>query len=321
MKTKVLLFMCVLILICFGSLAVAADTPEEFQDTVQTWVATGMDAPRVNYTYDSVRTSGISAEPFADALTQTVGIQIYTNLDLGIRIYDDPDTEEIDGIRVNGKTVTSLKAVLDELPSEVVIDVRLDYREGLVGDLARMSDGTYDWTKILANPLALFAVLYYLIASAVLLISSITAATSRKKKIKNANEIAQAVDSRAQETDAYLLETVNDFLDNQIAPIMNTFVGVSQQLVKAMTLTAFKSKDAPIALLDTLQSVATVDVNGLIEQAKQSVLEADKKAAEHRANTLNLLNTIATANYREGLTDVTQNTEGETKEQTQKSVF
>lgn len=303
MKRKFFVLTLVLVLVFCMALPVFAEDdvespPKTLEEQAEIWANSGCKVSVV-YTYDSIRKDGVYAEPYVDILTQTFGAQITTDLDFGICIYDDPETEEIDGLRVNGAPVTSLKIPMTGDPTDINIAVRLYYKEGVAGDLARISDGTFDWTILLSNPLVLLGALYYAIASITAVVASIAALKSKSKQVKSANEIASAVEERATESVSRLQDIMVAYLDEQVAPVLQRVVGSTQHLVKAMAISTSKSKDAPVAILDTLQEVCDLDATNIIEQAKKSVLEADAKVLAHKTQVMQALNAMQTPEYRE----------------------
>lgn len=293
----VILVALILSLSCFAEEPIGPELPEETVQPSADWVNTVQQTVEnykngdvnIIYTDDSVSYYGISWEVYIDVLTKNVYLEIINELPVGYVIYDSPDTPYIDGIRVNGSTVDSTKFAIDwtqDLNYEVI--VKVDYAEGIVGDLARMSDGTYDWTKLLENPVGLLMALYYILATLSVAIGIFAMWFGKNKKVKTANEISKSVEEKAHESAMSVIE-------DKVIPIVTSFQNTSQALVKAFALTTSKSKEAPTALLDVLQTVSSTDAVAAIEQAKAAIANDRAAADAARQKTLESLQSIAQA--------------------------
>lgn len=288
-KTKLFAVVLVVLMLCTLCVSVSAeDTAFEI---------------RVTYTSDCAVKTGVYATASLDALTGQMLLLINDNLPAGYVIYDDGITEYIDGIRVNGQTVTSLQVPIEPDTTCYEIVVKTTYAEGFVGALAQMSDGTYDWTKLLENPIGLLTALYYMLATCSILVSLILVFRGKSSKAKSAAEISKAV------TDAAHAAAQNT-IENEVLPIVSAFQNTAQSLVKAYALTTSKSKEAPVALLDVLNEVAAADAATIIAQAKEYVEASKNKAEVAKQNTINKLNEIANAS-QEALSNGTKTTGAE----------
>jgi hypothetical protein len=218
----------------------------------------------------------------------------------GIQIYDDPTTEIIEGIRVNGETITSYTNIIDlDNPKEYLVEVRMVYADGLSGTIAKISNGDFDFKTILEEPLLAMQVAYYGIAALSILLGGLGISASKKKKVKTADDIAALVDVRVKEgCDAITLQYASLLKDNML-PVFNTIVDSNRSVVKAITLSTSKNKEAPLALLDVLQEVSDTNVNKLIDDARQEVLKnlADTEAKRHAIH--DTLDQIAHGTYQE----------------------
>lgn len=239
------------------------------------------------YATDSVLSSGIYADSDIDLLSKQVLFVIDVDLPAGYVVYDDPSTEYIDGIRLNGNTVNSYRVPIDytqDVDFELI--VKVVYAEGITGTLAQMSDGTYNWLQLLENPIGLLMGLYYVLATLSVFVSLIMLMKGKGKKAKTANEIAAAV-TNAAETAAV------NAVEQQVLPIVSSFQNTAQAIVKAYALTTSKSKEAPLALLDVLQEVSNTDAAAAIEHAKQLIEQSRNLAETSRQETIDKLNNIA----------------------------
>lgn len=301
MKRRALTFFCTImsLALLFGITAYAEEDATEndtivedsVEDVIEDVIEDVVDSPsyRVifNYALESTTLSGISYETYSDAVLNEFGFKIIDDLPMGHVIFDDSDTPYIDGIRINGEYVSSLKyAVTDTTVTEYVVTIKTVYADGILGDIARMSDGTYDWAKLLENPLVLLQLFYYAAAIISLIGGAIIAATGKKTKAKTSDEIANSVTDAAKMSLVEIKQQVTETVIQEATPILNQILSACENVVKAVTLTTSKSKDAPLALLDVLHSAAsTTDTTGLIDQIRQNVIsKIDEDEAARTAN-------------------------------------
>lgn len=137
----VLITLSVLFSVCSFSVHAEEVLPEETPATSSeyeifvekaTAVANAGYPQDISFTSDSVYNKGITLEPYTDILKFEAGFVIKPDLPFGIEIYDDPNTDIIDGIRVNGKEVTSYTVPIDlDNPQSYLVEVRTVYAEGL----------------------------------------------------------------------------------------------------------------------------------------------------------------------------------------------
>lgn len=276
-----------------------ASAYEEFIAKVEAYASTGYDVSVV-YTTDSVDSKGIYLEPYADTLKFETGFTIKPDLKSGVEVYDDPATPIIEGIRVNGAEISNYKVAIDlDNPQNYIIEVRLVYSEGLLGTVAKMSNGDFDFQTIMEEPLLAMQIIYYAIAALSLIIGGLGAAASKKKKVKSANDIADIVDKRVKEgCEAFAIQ-YSDLLKSNMLPVFNTMVETNKAVVKAITISTSKTKEAPIALLDVLKDISDVDVEKAIDEARQEVLKNIANADAKRAAIHNTLEHIVHGTYQE----------------------
>lgn len=271
----------------------------EFVAKVEAYASTGY-TNTVTYMSDSVASQGILLEPYTDTLKFETGFTIKTNLQSGIEIYDDPTTPIIEGIRVNGTEITELKVPVDlNDPQNYLVEVRLTYSEGLAGTIAKVSNGDFDWNTVMEEPLLAMQVVYYTIAALSILIGGLGVSTSKKKKVKTADDIASLVDKRVKEgCEAFAIQYA-DLLKTNMLPVFNTVVDTNKAVVKAITISTSKTKEAPIALLDVLKDISDVDIEKAIDEARQEVLKNIANTDAKREAIHNVLDHIAHGTYQE----------------------
>ena len=290
MKSKILIFALIVLVLLMASnvLVFAEQSVDDWASEVLATIETHQKGDvNVIYTEDSVLFHGITTGSEVDLLTKQVLFVIENDLPAGYVIYDDPSTEYIDGIRLNGNTVTSYKVPIDYTEDvDFNLVVRVVYAEGVTGALAQMADGTYDWTKLLENPVGLLMALYYVFATISVIVGLFALLLGKNKKVKTSNDISKAVTDSAHETATKIIE-------EQVLPVVTAFQSTAQGLVKAFALTTSKSKEAPSALLDVLQTISNTDASAAIDQAKALIAENRATAEAARRQTLDNLKNIA----------------------------
>lgn len=273
---------------------------EAFYAQIEQFANSGYDV-YVNYTSDSVCKYGVVIDPIVDILKYNVSLKIDVSLlPSGVEVYDDPTTDIIDGIRIDGEEVTSYTVPVDlSVPRDITVAVKLVYSDGVLGTLAMISDGNYDWEVLLQDPLILMQGFYYGIAALSLIVSAIAAFKAKKKKVKTAEDIAAQVDAKVKEGCDNMSILTADLLQQTFLPILTEAVNSNKSVVKALTLSTSKNKEAPVALLDLLKEVSDVDTAKIIEEARESVLKNIADVDAKRELTRNILSQIATGTYQE----------------------
>lgn len=268
------------------------DTPpapeRSWADTVTDAIASKPVNVTVKYSYDSVRSGNVSYEMFTDLANEYAGFKIVEDLPMGYVIYDDSSTDYIEGIRVNGERVDSTKILIDYLSDkesfEYTVEVKVVYADGLFGDIAKMYDGTYDWSALLSNPVVSLQIVYYALALISVTAGIIMLFKNKGKRVKTADEIASKVESAAHATLEDIKTQVVETVLAEATPVLQNILDNIQNVVKAITLSTSNAKEAPLALLDTLQNTANASVSKIIDEVRSNVEEhlstivADKEA-------------------------------------------
>lgn len=246
--------------------------------------------PDVSTTVDSV-TDEITYSVTYDATTNTNVLNI--NVDaFGTTIYDDPETKYIDGIRLNDNTVESLVIPID-LSAENKIVVRTVYKDDLTGTLAQIADGTYDYTKLLENPLALLMGLYYVASLISIVAGMFGIARSRKKKVKTYDEITANVDVRAKEAFTNFSNAFMDEFKKAVEPVFKTLSDTQVSVVESITLMNSKDPSSHLQALDCLKRVAGTDVQGVLDTVHSELEKSIENAHIYKENSINTLTKIA----------------------------
>lgn len=305
------------LIFAFGTVSHA----EEGEDELQVWYDAAfekLDAVNpdvhVTFTQDSLDNVGVTCEPYVDILSKTIGFEIVPDLPVGHTIYDDPSTPYIDGIRVNGETVDSLRVPfdVDNLNSVYTVYVKTSYAEGNTGIVAQVLDGTYDYWNLLKNPIVLLLALYYATKFILLFVTFI-----RKNKVAAKNNALASVSEEALHTwIAEALATNSTALVNNVAELLKPAIGQlksgSDAVLKSMALSKSGDADASLKILDLLSKNVNVDSDALIQSVKESLLAKLKQQETAKQENLSVLHTIATS--------VQEASTNETEQET-KSVF
>lgn len=271
-----------------------------------------------NYTSDSVVKEGFKTQLYTDPISNQTGFELVPNFGIGYVLYDDPKTDFIDGIRINGESVNTLRIPIDvdNLVLDYTISVKTVYAEGAAGDLAQILDGTYDYSKLLTNPIMLFQIAYWAFMAISGIVGIFTAANSKKKKVKTAEEIAAAVSNSMELTKSDLLEYVTNTVKSEILPLAQASVKSGKEAVKAMLISNMKSKDAPSAMLDIFKEAEDIDISGIVDEVREELSKYTKESATKHAANAAVLHQIATNVIQEDVKDAT-----EKEEKPHKSVF
>lgn len=292
MTKKILALIVVLVTVC-AIFAIPAYASEEEVETPNTELHVPAYAVTIRYTEDSSAFKGITYETYIDPVTLTVCFKIVKELPIGNVIYDVPETPYIDGIRVNGNTVDSLIIPVTE-GTTYEVAVRMVYEDNLLGDVAKIIDGTFDFRTLLENPVLLLAGLYYVLSILSLVGAAFMASFSKKAKVKTADDIAAKVDESSNRAIDKVKTEVTEIVLAECTPILQRILDDFQNVIKAVVLSKSKDKEAQLALLETLQKSADAsNLNSLIDSIKQSVSDSIDKNAETRLANAEALRNIA----------------------------
>ena len=142
-------------------------------------------------------------------------------------------------------------------------------------------------------------IVYYAIAAISLIAGGLGVASSKKKKVKSAEDIAAIVDKRVKEGCDMFAIQYTELLNKNLLPVFHTIADTNKAVVKAITVSTSKAKEAPVALLDLLKEVSDVDVESVIESAREDVLKHIADLDAKRENVRNTLHHIADGTYQE----------------------
>ena len=172
--------------------------------TLATLSPTQLVEPDIGFTSDSVYTKDTIVEitPIEreDTLeTGIVDVQFTFNHEVGYEIFDDAETEYIDGIKINDTWLP--KSLIYEgfdCTVENKILIKTVYSDDFAGMMMAAKAG--DFSALLANPLTILQMGYYILAALSLIITGFGIVKLKGKKVKSADEIAKKVESAASVT-------------------------------------------------------------------------------------------------------------------------
>ena len=251
--------------------------------------------PTVNYTSDSVVKEGVSLE---QCTTETGDIEynIIVDLPFGYAIYDNPDTQYIDGLQINGRWLESYENV-DFKVGEDTLTVKTVYAEDFTGTLAQIHDGTFDWWSLLATPIGILTSVFSGTSIASMLGLAINIIRSKKLKVKDINEIAaeskkvakEAVEKQNTMTQA----TLKEFLEGVLIPIVSEIRTEMRDVIKAVAISNSKQKDAPLSILEMLENDTSDEkVKAVIAEAREKFQKALEKEQQSKEAMMKQINAI-----------------------------
>lgn len=265
----------------------------------------------IEYTKDSVIDNVVTLVPRINE-DQTIDLLLEIDLPFGYVIYDDKDTNYIEGILVNETYLTDYVIVNYDSTQNYTIIVKTAYAPDITGELAKLQDG--DWSLVFQNPLTTIQIIYYVLATIILIITFVITKKDSKKKLKNAEDVASASEKITEENTQKMMTASLEILSKTIAPVLSKLETANSTIIKALALLASNSKEAPLQILNLLESfVQGSDMTSLVEEIKANILtklEADKEAKQ---KVLKALETITDSQ------EVT--THDETTKKETKSVF
>ena len=336
MKLKKLLFLTLTLCIIFSGFVIYTFAEEPTEESVEyaseSETQSNLDELKnfilnnpdmsctITYTSDSLVTTGLTYDIAIDQLTETAYITLIPDFDFGYEIYDSPDTEYIDGIRVNGQTVTSLKIPLEVGVTSYDILVKVTYSEGTSGTIAKLFSGNLTFDDFVSSPVLLLQVFYYIIAAISLICSGIGVLKSKKKRVKTAEDIASLVDKRAIEVQQEFSKKFIEIVSNNFIPIINSAVSTNQDVIKAIALSTSKAKTAPIELIELLQKSSNNDTTKALENMKQELSRSIALDDKNHTIIAEQLKNIASTSSQEVIKNA-QPTENKATVTEEKSVF
>ncbi len=277
--------------------------------------ATIASGPNIQFTSDSVYTKNdiISCEiieiPNAETGEISKDLIIKEKQLLGYSIYDNQETDYIDGLKIDGEWVTGwrVKNFDDSEGAVHTFQVKTVYTDDAAGMLMAAKDG--DWSRLLSNPLIILQMIYYVLAAFSILFGIIFGTKNKGKAIKTANDFGlelnnvftQKVDVLATNTES----AIEKYVDALLMPVIGEMQAQNKDLLSALILSQSGDEKAKLALIDLLKNSANKDVNVMSEQIKKAIKDFNLQKELLKATAENTIKEIANGNSSEnkGTTD------------------
>jgi hypothetical protein len=251
----------------------------------------------VNFTSDSVYTHESIIEP-KEVVEQEDGyytIVLQQDNLLGYCIYDNPETEYLDGLKFDDSFVTNYTIKGVDLSVEHNILIKTVYTDDIAGMLAAAKDG--DFSKVLANPLMIIQLGYYILAAISIILGGFGLFKSKKKKIKTIDEITSSINEKALSSSTALQEVSTNLITSLITPTLEKLQTQNQAIIEAFILAQSGDKDSKLALVDLLKNTATEDVTLLSDNLIKAVEEAAKIKEKAKEEANKVIKEIASGNF------------------------
>jgi len=210
---------------------------------------------------------------------------------LGYCIYDNQETEYLDGLKFDDEFVTNYTVKNVDLSVEHNILIKTTYTNDVAGMLASAKDG--DWSRILSNPLILFQIFYYALAAISIIAGGFGLLKARKKKVKSSDEIANAVSERAYNASQTLTKKAVDLVTEIITPVFAKLQSQNKSIIEALILSQTGDKDAKLSLIKLLESTANEDVSLLSNEIIKAIENEDAMKAKVKEEAKKAVEQIA----------------------------
>ena len=265
----------------------------------------------VNFTTDSVYTYESIINP-KEVIEQENGlytIVLAQDSLLGYCIYDNTNTEYLDGLKFDNNYVTNYTITDVDLSVEHYILIKTVYTDDVAGMLAAAKDG--DWSVMLSNPMVLFQIFYYVLAAISIVLGGFGCFKSKNKKIKSADEIAAAVANKATEAGDLLQNESLNIITNLVTPVFNKLQDQNQAIIEALILAQSGDKDSKLALINLLKKTASEDVTLVTDSITKAIQDTSALKEKAKQEAAKVVDEIATGNFVEdNSTDTTNDTGG-----------
>ena len=210
---------------------------------------------------------------------------------LGYAIYDNAETEYIDGLKFDDSFVTNWTVEHVDFSKEHTILVKTVYTEDIAGMLAAAKDG--DWSKALSNPLILFQLFYYILAAISLIVGGVGLLKSRKRKVKTSEEIAAAVDKHSAASTEELKSVAESIIKSIVMTAIGNVTNQNQKLTEALILSQSKDSDSKLALIKLLKESSNVNLDDISKQITKSIEEEMSKKEQAKKEAISVLNNLS----------------------------
>lgn len=258
-------------------------------------------APEITFTNDSVyKQENIimfeTQEVISEGEVVSYDLLLKERNLLGYMVYDNPDTEYIDGIRFDDEYVYNW-AVRDFNPeAQHKILIKTVYTDDVAGMLVAAKDG--DWSVALQNPILLAQLGYYVLATLALILTTILTLTMRKKKVKTMDEVTASIDTKATAASSALESKAIEIINGIITPSLTKLDGQNQSIIEALILSQSGDEASKLALINLLKSKASENVDVLANAMIKTVKEANEKKVKAKKEADEAVKQIASGDFK-----------------------
>lgn len=249
-------------------------------------------SPTITYTSDSVYQE---ASYLTTTVVQEEDSSYTLHIDkatvLGFCIYDNIETEQIEGVKLDNAFITDWVIPNYDVTVEHTLLVKTVYTDDVAGMFAAAANG--DFSKLLSNPVTLIQILYYILAAGSIVAGGVGLFKSRKTKAKTSKQIADEVSLSANTSFTKVEEMVTDIFSTSIIPVIQQLQTQNHQILEALIISRNTDADSQIALLDLLKRAAVdANIEKLVEITKANIKNAVNKQLQMKQDALEQVNQI-----------------------------
>lgn len=239
-------------------------------------------------TYDGSKILTVDVKEEYDG---THTLNLTENYVFGHEIYDNPETDYIDGIKIDGEYLTSWTVHHWDPTVEHNIEVKTVYTEDFAGALARAKDG--DFSEIMKNPLMYIQMFYYGLNTVSIILSVLALRAFKKNNKQVATEIDEKVVDRVNTGIDNIISLVSVALDKFGTVVVNEIHKEYQAIIKAQILSHSGKDEDVVTLLDLLNNVSTENISEKISEIKDVILEQIKTKKISKQTALDTISKIS----------------------------
>ena len=251
-----------------------------------------LNIPTVNFTegstYDGNKILTVDVKEEYDG---THTLNLTENYVFGHEIYDNPETDYIDGIKIDGEYATAWTIHHWDIDTPHNIEVKTVYTDDFAGALARAKAG--DYSEIMKNPIMYVQMFYYLLNTASIIISIIALRAFKKNNKQVATEIDEKVVDRVNTGIDNIVSLVDTALDKFGTVVVNEIHKEYQAIIKAQILSHSGKDEDVVTLLNLLNNVSTENIPEKISEIKDVILEQIKTKKISKQTALDTISKIS----------------------------
>lgn len=241
--------------------------------------------PNMSFTSDSVyKCDDILTADFekCENFEETYLVDVYLkeNKLLGYKIYNDPSTPYVDGIKWDGEWLADDWIIRNvDFSKEHTLQIKTVYTTDYAGMIMSAKDG--DWSLMLQNPENVLKLVYYALATVSIVFGGFSLLRNRKFKLNIKDQIATALAEKSEEFKTNAEFKINSFVDG-ITPVIEAQEAKYNNIIKGLMLSQSKDAQDTLALIELLEkSNDKEEILKVAEQIKTKVTtKAEAKAAE-----------------------------------------